>query len=283
MQFDLIRLVLVSRAQTSLFEQRSESGRALSREEWLREKFSKTIEFPHAKNEFHYIPDIDASKISDLIVGQIGRQFKAVENLPPEEGFKEVERTPWRASSVFIDPRHHADGQKLGFEVKDHIGGSLPIIKSLAKYMNINPDEPYIIEANAIVDPKTFWEFEKANRGRITSITFDLVAPNMFGIRDEMDDELRKFRENEKARNITITLKNPDGLKLNDSRVEVSVNYATEGGGAIIARTKRKGVTFSSNKNAKKETVDIPEEIDRNKITNIVEFVKSSIFGANRE
>ncbi len=117
MQFDLIRLVLISRAQTSLFERRAESGEPLTREAWLRQIFSKTIEFKHAKNDFHYIPDIEADKSTDLLVGRIGRQFKAVENLSPDEGFIEVERAPWRASSVFIDPKHHDDGQKLGFEV----------------------------------------------------------------------------------------------------------------------------------------------------------------------
>jgi hypothetical protein len=280
MQFDLIRLVLISRAQTSLFELKDQSGETLSREAWLRGKFSKKIEFKHVKNEFHYIPDSDASRPRGLVVGYIGRQFKAKENLPPGDGFKEVERTPWRASSIFIDPTPHADGQKLCFEVKDHVGSGLSIIKSLAKHINSNTDEPYIIEANAIVDPQTFWDFENKHKGRITSITFDLVAPNMFGIRDEMDEEMKQFRENEKARNVSITLKNPDGLRLDEKRVKEGVKYATEGGGSIVARTKRKGPTFNSNKNARREDVEIDEHVDKNIITNIVDAVKLAIFGA---
>jgi hypothetical protein len=281
MQFDLIRLILVSRAQTSLFERRSDSGDTLSREQWLRDKFSSTIEFTHARNEFHYIPDLTSSR--ELIAGHIGRQFKSVENLSPDEGFKEVERSPWRASSIFIDPKHHEDGQKLGFEVKDHVGGGLPIIKSLAKHINQEIDEPYVIEANAIVDPETFWDFEKTYRGQIVSITFDLVAPNMFGIRDEMDKEMDRFKQEEKARNVSLTLRNPEGLRLNEKRVHETVNYATEGGGSITAKTKRRGKTFNSNRNGKRIGVDIPENIDKDTVSSIIDFVKAAVFGAKHE
>lgn len=281
MQFDLIRLVLVSRSQTSLFEERSESGETLTREEWLRRRFGTEIAFNHRTHEFHYIPDYALSRPTKLIIGQIGRQFKAKENLSPEEGFKEVEREPWRASNIIIDPKQHADGQKLAFEVKDHVGSGLSIIQSLCNQINTNHNEPYIIEANAITDPKTFWDFESTNRGSITTVTFDLVAPNMFGIRDDMDKEMAEFRDNEKARNVSITLKNPDGLKLDEARVKQAVSFATEGGGRIKARAKDK--IFDSNKNVKRIHVGGPNEVDNNSISSTISSVITAIFGDKDE
>lgn len=45
MIFDLIRFVLVSRAQTSLFDARSDDGSVLSRDLWLRAVFTNKIDF----------------------------------------------------------------------------------------------------------------------------------------------------------------------------------------------------------------------------------------------
>jgi hypothetical protein len=111
MQFDLIRLVLVSRAQTSLFMKRSETGELMTREHWLREIFSKEMKFSHRGHEYHYIPEpIDANPTaSRFLAGRIGRQFKTVENEPPEAGFQETIREPWQASTILIDPSHHPD------------------------------------------------------------------------------------------------------------------------------------------------------------------------------
>ena len=279
MQFDLIRLMLVSRAQTSLLEEKDELGKSLSREEWLRKIFSRQIEFKRGKNDYYFIQSATDDATPNIISGQICRQFSVKENLPPERGLTEIERLPWRATNVFIDPTHHADGQKLAFQEKDHFDSAVAIIKDLTKQINSNHHEPYIIEANAIVDPTTFWDFEKENRGKIVSITFEFVAPNMFGIRDEIDKEMSEFKEKEKARTVSLTLKNSDGLRLDDERVVESVNHATDGGGSITARTKGSRKSFNSNKNAKKETIDDDNIVDKNSISSILHAAVDIIFG----
>jgi hypothetical protein len=102
------------------------------------------------------------------------------ENEPPEAGLSDIDREQWIAAAVVIDPTHHADGQKAAFEVKQTVGSPLAVFRSLAQHLNERaPKEPYFIEVNPVVDPETFWEFEEANRGEITNIEFDLVAPNM--------------------------------------------------------------------------------------------------------
>jgi len=280
MQYDLIRLVLVSREQTSLFERRDHTGEPLSRERWLRHIFAAEITFWHRATEFHYVPHPDLS--GAFIVGQIGRQSRIIENEPPESGFRETVREPWHAANVIIDPTHHLDGQKIAFETKAHVGQALSIIKSLSNTINERPDEPYVIEANAIVNPETFWEFERENRGDITSITFDLIAPNMFGIRDDMAREMAGFRDNEKARKVSISLQNEDGLKLDDDRVRQSVQYAVDGGGEIKAKTKKRK-RFSSSTNGKRIPVDVPKEVEFQSLSATIALSVSRLFGGDHD
>lgn len=121
-----------------------------------------------------------------FIAGRIGRQIRTIENEPPEKGFGETIREPWQASILIIDPSNHPDGQKLAFEVRSQIGRPVSIVKSLVESINSTHDHPYVIEANSIIDANTFWDFELHYRGKITAITFELIAPNMFGIRDDL-------------------------------------------------------------------------------------------------
>jgi hypothetical protein len=228
MQVDLLRLVLVERAQVDAFER--PGGREMGREQFLRTVFSERIEFVHKGHEFHFVPAEDAVHAfagvpeTAYIVGRIGRPHLVIENEPPEEGLSEIDREAWVASAIIIDPTHHADGQKAAFEHKRIVGRPLAIFRSLTEYLNERtPKEPYFIEINAIVDPETFWDFEEKNRGEIIAIEFDLVAPNMFGTRHDLDAELRALRDHERIEKAKLELENRDGLKLDTQRVREAV------------------------------------------------------------
>jgi hypothetical protein len=175
----------------------------------------------------HYVPSPDAHPT--FIVGRIGKSTHVDENEPPEAGMGEIERESWIASAVLIDPVKHADGQKAA--VQDRLGKPTAIFKSLVRHINESGVNPYVIEANPIVDPATFWQFEAQNRGEITSVTFDLFPPNMFGLRSELDREMRELHQTEMVHEATIQLKNPEGLKLNTERTHQTVSYTLEGGG----------------------------------------------------
>jgi hypothetical protein len=244
MRYDLMRLILLLR-DTDLFSPPS----LLSREEWLRRVFGEEVVFDHYGSEFHYVPEVDAP--ARFIVGRIGRARPVVENEPPEEGMHEIERESWIAAGIIIDPTTHDDGQKVAIEDNPRVGRPASIFRSLVKRINQMPEQPYIIEPSPIVDPETFWEFERANRGEVTSITFDLFAPNMFGLRNEFDKELRELRDHEKAREVKLSLENKDGLQLETERVRATVDFTLERGGSIRARTKRKRRYNSKNKTRK--------------------------------
>ncbi len=164
MQFDMIRLVLVSRAQTSLFEGLDGSGARLSREDWLRSTFGREIVFFHRGNQYHYVPQ--ANDLGGLLSGLVGRQIQTTENEPPEHKFRETVRSPWRAAIILLDPSHHEDGQKIAFEVKQNIGRPLSVIRSLCKTINALYESPYVIEASSILDPRTFGALSVLTEGK---------------------------------------------------------------------------------------------------------------------
>jgi hypothetical protein len=114
--------------------------------------FGVEIVFDHYGKHFHYVPEVEVPN-SSLIIGRIGRARPVVENEPPEEGMHEIERESWIAAGVVIDPRAHDDGQKAAIEDNWRVGKPASIFKSLTKRIN-NADEPYVIEANPIVDPQ---------------------------------------------------------------------------------------------------------------------------------
>jgi hypothetical protein len=248
MRYELIRLVLLQRDR-ELFSPVVPP----TREEWLRRIFGVEIVFDHYGNEFHYVPESHAP--APLVAGRIGRPRPVVENEPPEEGLQEIERESWIAAGIIIDPRTHDDGQKVAIEENRWVGRPGSIFNSLVAKLNERTEEPYVMEANPIVDPETFWEFVRENRGEITSVTFDLFAPNMFGLRSELDRELRELKEKEHVRKAELTLENKDGLELDTDRVRETVGYALEGGGAVRAKTKRKK-RYSSKNKKKKVTVE---------------------------
>lgn len=266
MQFELLRLSMLIRVQMDGFERQKPDKTPYTREEWLREIFAQRIAFTHRRELFHYVPEMDipGGEAGELIVGRIGRQIKVVENEPPDAGLHETERATWRAAMVLIDPRHHADGQKVAVEHIPQIGRPVSLFASLVTHINAG-SEPFMLEANAITNPQSFWNFVEAHQGDITSVTFEFIAPNMFGQTDDYDREMRDMKDKEKAQKAKLTIESEDGLNLKTERVKGAVNYAVRGGGMIKARTRRRQI-YNSKDKAKKVTVPKSEcdELSKN-------------------
>lgn len=255
MQFDLLRLSMLPRAQLDAFERHKADGSEYTREEWLRAIFSEKFSFLHFKEHFNYEPEPDTpDDLDGLIVGRIGRQISVSEAQPPEGALRPVERTTWKAALFLIDPTAHDDGQKVAVEVSPIIGRPQPVLQSLANHINLR-SEPFHLEVNTISDPQSFWDFVKANRGQITSVTFEFVAPNMFGHEEDYVKEMNDLKEKERVQKLKMELQSKEGLILETDRVERAVDYAAKGGGAIQAKTKRK-TRFSSKDKTRKVRID---------------------------
>jgi hypothetical protein len=255
MQFEMMRLSLVRRPQADAFERHTPDGSEFTREAWLRDVFGRDIQFQHRGEPFHYSPD-GTPQPRGPIVGRIGRKIIVPENKPPEAHLAPTEREAWRAAIVIIDPTHHPDGQKAAVEHLPSIGRPVAIMESLGAQVS-TPSDPFILEVNAIVPSNSFWEFVDANKGQITSVQFEFVAPNMFGEADDYDSEMRDMHAQERAQRAKLKLESKDGLNLDTKRIHRAVDYTIKGAGSTEAKTKT-GKKYKSKERA--ERILIPNK-----------------------
>lgn len=246
MQFELFRLSLLGK-QLSLFHE----GPIPSREEWLRKVFSESINFTHRQVQFHYVPDLDADTAQ--LVGRIGRRRLARENDPPESGFKETERPSWHAMRVLIDPTTHDDGQKVAIERDSTVAKCFPAFRSLVGAINRRNDNPYEIVVEVIFEAANFWAFV-AEHKIITWVSFEYVAPNMFGLQDDIDRDMRDAKAVENANKVKLRLDNHEGLNVDTPRIRKSVEYTSRGTGVTKAKAKD-GAHYSSEDSVKTEQI----------------------------
>ncbi|WP_146140322.1 hypothetical protein [Alsobacter soli] len=228
----------------SLFEDRSE----MSREEWIRKAFASSYVFANRSIFYHYVPHPADSPT--LISGRIGRSKTSVESTPPEQGLADVDREAWHSITLLIDPTEHGDGQKLIIECDKAVGNPSAILKGFCDEINNSGQAPlnYSIHIAPIADPETFWGFVRENEGDVTLVSFELIAPNMFGVASEFDAEMKALQAYEGAEKARFEIQSSNGLNLDTERVQETVAYSLRGGGEIVAKTRSKRVYRSKNK-----------------------------------
>lgn len=272
MQLELFRISLTSRKQVDFDDLKGKDGSPPTREECIRYAFKMRFQFNVRGKIYHYTPD----KISDDnigVYGRIGRKLDEHESLPPEEGLTETIRPQWQSSKIIIDPTHHDDGQQVAMENKPEVGKCNTILKALAEHINYKIFIPYIIEIGPIIDTKTFWDFEKENRGKITKITVTAPVPNMFNHSGNIDNDMKAFRDKERASTVSQTLANPDGLNVETDRVREGIDYAAKTGGSITARAVGKK-TYNSNDKSKRVNSSETDQIESIKSQAIRALIK---------
>jgi hypothetical protein len=242
--FQLFRLSLLARTR-DLFHEGPDPTRA----DHLNSMFSKEYTFEHYGSDFYFKPDPERSGPGAL-VGRLGRPVTIEENLPPDKGLLEASHDGWKACVVIVDPEDHEDGQKASVQLDVKVGKPVSIFSALIQAMNDSAaTAPFTIEAEPIFDADTFWDFAAENKGEITSLTFEFVAPNgLWTSASSVKEELRAARETIGAKKIVTTFKSDDGLDTNSERVKEAVNYVGQGSGEIKARARGRKVFSSTDK-----------------------------------
>jgi hypothetical protein len=236
-KFQLFRLTLLEKNQGNLFGSPKQT-----REEYLREIFSKAWDFTKYSSTFHYVPANNRSTSKNgagLLVGRIGRPITLPENKPPADGFIEQNRDTWKAEYLIVDPRNYSDGQKVAIQIDPQVGDPKSVFNGLIKHINeTDSGSRFSVEAQPIFDPTTFWDFAKTNKGKITTLTFEFTAPNgLFSSNESIADDLKEARNKINANKVISTFKNKEGLNTDSQPVKDGVEYAQTGSGEIRART----------------------------------------------
>lgn len=248
--FELFHLSVLQN-QPTLFPEKFDG----SKEDWLIKVFSEEHPFKNKiLTEFYYLPTSEAQQ-NKILFGKIGKHLIGEENLPPQEKLEEYTRDSWIASVVVIDPSPQEDGQKLALQTNSNMGTASDLLKNLVKAINTKYSAwPYHVEVSEIVEPKSFWDFVKENEGKITSVTFDFIAPNMLGADDEFESEMREYRDKENARKVKLSIENPNGINPETEKIKRAVKYSLSGKGKAKARAKG-NKRYNSEKKGKKTTI----------------------------
>lgn len=261
-KFQLFRLSLLKPKQHDLFS----SGQDPSRSEYLSRAFGIQHRFVHYKNEFHFKPaPVDTAE--GALMGRLGRSVTFDENLSPEEGLVEVTHEGWKACVIVVDPSEHADGQKVSVQVDGRVGTPISILQALVDEINHrSQSSPYHIEVEPIFDSKDFWSFVEENRGNVTSITFEFIAPNgPWNTTSDIKDEMRAWREKVGAQKVITTFQSEDGLDTNSKEIGEAVDYIRKGSGKISAKA-RGNKRFSSKDKPKSATIEEDAEASESMI-----------------
>lgn len=219
----------------------------MTREQWLRNAFSRSFEFAHRNKTFHWVP---TSLEAPEIVGTVARQHMKAHHLTPDEGAAETISEEWQGAIVVIDPTSHDDGQKLAFEIDATIGRTEAVLASLAAHINETRDATYDIEPKAIWTEREFWAWATAHSNLVKKITFDFAVPNMWSSTSNLEEELRELGRNTGAIKAKVGLESPDGVKTDSQQVSDAVQYSAQGAGDITA-TAINGDKFRSHKSRK--------------------------------
>lgn len=247
--FELFHLSLLEVRQGDFF--RDDSSQ--SREQWLRKAFEGRFSFRHRSAECHWVPAVTDS---GLITGNVVRSHPRRHHTPPDEGALEVVSEEWQGALVVIDPAHHDDGQKVSFERDATLGRPRAVLQSLVSFVNEIPGAPYIIEPKPIFSEALFWAWAAAHEYKLHRISFEFIAPNMFGSKSAFDDDMAELGDAGVSK-VKVTMDEGDrqaGIDAKNQQIKTGVDYAAQGGGSITAKAKN-GDSFSSTNNAKTATL----------------------------
>lgn len=274
MIFEQFRVSLLERDQ-SLFDflvrQPNIAAAGNPREYWLRDTFSREIAFTHRRQRFHYVPDPDyPGGLNGIVVGRVGRKRSAKENEPPESGMRETERQAWHAAFLLLDPRAHEDGQKVAIQRDASVAQAFPLLKSLLHSINgRDPHEMFLAQAEPLSEEYSFWHWVSEHK-EVTRLTFNMIAPNMFGLHDDWDADMRELKRTENADRAKLQTESDDGLIVDTPRVRKGVEHVARGTGSLTARAKD-GAPFSSQDSVKTvQTPDKTEEISWGQLLKVI-------------
>lgn len=272
-RFQIFRLSLLPRFQRDFLV-----GPDPSRESYLQEVFRRDWEFHYWSSQFHYVFDKRLSS-ENAILGRLGKATISAENMSPENGLTETMHEGWKACVIAIDPKDHADGQKISVQVDLKVGKPFSIISAFIDHINrSNSRSAYEIEINPIFDSQSFWDFAKTNKGQITRLEFDFTTPNgLWSTESNLKSELKSAREKFNAKKVINAFVSNDGLNVDNDEIQEAVAYAEAGSATVKAKTKTNR-KYNSTTQQKTSTLEKDDMLDETMIVKAARQI-SRVFG----
>ncbi|MBP9715063.1 MAG: hypothetical protein KBD52_01055 [Candidatus Pacebacteria bacterium] len=227
--------------------------------EVLRELLGKKIEYEVRGVKLAFV--LVSSK-NNYFIARLGKKASIKRNSPPDKKFEETHEENWPYCTVVINTNtDNGTGQKIAFEFKSNIFPStFEQLKHFADEVNTHIfSSGYAIAINPITEEKEFWKIVEENEDKIEKLTFSFNSPNLFGIKNSLNEDLKDLQKEYSSTKVSLELENPDG-KLNIPKNDLtkqSIEYVTQGGGQYSLKIKGKyRKVISSKDNIKTKTFD---------------------------
>jgi hypothetical protein len=202
------------------------------------------------------------SSKNNYFVARLGKRASIKRNSPPENKFEETHEENWPYCTIIINTNTNSEtGQKIAFEFKSNIFPSpFEQLRHLADELNTHIfSSGYAIAINPVTEEKEFWKLIEDNHDKIEKLTFSFNAPNLFGIKNSLNEDLKELQKEYSSTKVSLELENPDGklvIPKNDLTNQ-SIEYVTKGGGQYSIKIKGKyKKVISSKDNIKTKTFD---------------------------
>jgi len=193
------------------------------------------------------------------------------------EKFTEEQLENW--PSFLVGFWNDKDVQKIIVEERfDAFQHTETIISAIEKSFNEKLKKYQLrMHTEALFDIKDFWKIIEKNQGKINSIDFELITPNMANISKVLPDELKDFAKltNTATTNYRITADQDSALSIDQTNRQLSglVNYSSEGGGNI--KIKAKGIKRQIQTSKTKRSIEMNDiEISANNADDAINVMK---------
>ncbi len=278
MKFQYYTYFINSLGQKSLFEDKRDKN------EILKEILKEKIGYVYQGTEFAFVP-VSCFEKENCILGKIGRKSLLKRNLPPEKEFEKTEEENWPyCFVVFNFNPNNGVGQNVIFQVNSSVfSNPQSLLRKFSEEINtklFNYD--FAVSINPKTKKEDFWNIVKRNKGEIEKVSLRFNAPNLFNLKNSLEDDLKESSNNYAATKMSIDLENPNGgVKISDQDefIKQSAEYLTRGGGEYEFKLKGKKTKINSKKNiVQKEFEEITEmNLESNDKELILSVIKSII------
>jgi len=219
--------------------------------------------FPELKSNTNNLHQMVVVNKDDWFVFKLGIQ-KSIEI--ENENFDKERINNWPHITVIINNR--PDCQFIA------ISKNLKAFSSTNVVSNILSDtlRPHLknyqlsMRVEVLFDKKEFWNLVHSNRGKITSIRFELISPNMANISKCLKVDLKQINLDTNSHRTCLELNSADDTALeireNNEVIDGLVEYSSQGGGDIVFKIN--GLKRSVHTQKTNRTIELDELIVEN-------------------
>lgn len=116
------------------------------------------------------------------------------------------------------------------------------------------------VQVEALFEKSEFWHLIDEYQGRITSVNFELISPNMANISKALELDLAKLNADTNSHRTDLKLNSSEGSTLEVTKdndlLNSLVDYSSEGGGDIAVKVKGLKKTVRTSKSVREISID---------------------------